>query len=83
MSSKGSTAPPDLKRLLDKRMAVSLNGKRKVVGILRGFDVYCNLVLEEALEITSKNEALEAGTLVVRGNSIVTLEALEPVQSGA
>ncbi len=53
------------------------------MGILRGFDIYCNLVLEESLEITSKNETIDAGTLVVRGNSIVTIEALEPVQSNA
>ena len=74
-------APPDLKRLLDKRLAISLNGKRKVVGILRGFDQFLNLVVEETLEIGGANEATEIGTIVVRGNSIISLEALEPVAS--
>ena len=64
---------------MDKRLAVSLNGNRKVVGILRGFDQFVNLVLEETLEINANNEAVDCGTIVVRGNSVISMEALEPV----
>lgn len=58
---------------------VSLNGKRKVVGVLRGFDNFLNLVLEECLEITKENTTVDCGTVVIRGNSVVTIEALEAV----
>ena len=58
---------------------MSLNGKRKVVGILRGFDQFLNVVLEETIEVDSKNQTHEVGTIVIRGNSIVTMEPLEAV----
>jgi hypothetical protein len=32
-------AQPELKRYLDKRLFVQLNGSRKVIGVLRGYDV--------------------------------------------
>ncbi|RKL13946.1 hypothetical protein BFJ68_g6763 [Fusarium oxysporum] len=32
-------AQPELKKYLDKRLFVQLNGSRKVIGILRGYDV--------------------------------------------
>ncbi len=62
-------------------LTVSLNGRRKVVGLLRGFDNFLNIVLESALEITKENTTVELGTIVVRGASIVTLEPLEAVGS--
>ena len=40
-----------------------------------------NLVIEETLEIGANNEATDCGTIVVRGNSVVSMEALEPVAS--
>ncbi|MCJ1361272.1 Serine/threonine-protein kinase smg1 [Acarospora aff. strigata] len=33
-------AQPELKKYLDKRLFVQLNGSRKVIGVLRGYDVY-------------------------------------------
>ncbi|KAI4280769.1 MAG: hypothetical protein L6R38_004195 [Xanthoria sp. 2 TBL-2021] len=32
-------AQPELKKYLDKRLFVQLNGSRKVLGVLRGYDV--------------------------------------------
>lgn len=32
-------AQPELKKYLEKRLFVQLNGSRKVIGILRGYDV--------------------------------------------
>ncbi len=40
---------------------MSINGRRKVVGLLRGFDNFLNIVLESALEITKENTTLYAG----------------------
>lgn len=35
---------------MDKKLSLKLNGGRAVVGILRGFDPFMNLVLDEAVE---------------------------------
>jgi small nuclear ribonucleoprotein G len=38
-------AQPELKKYIDKRLFVQLNGSRKVIGVLRGYDVSCALLL--------------------------------------
>ena len=63
---------PELTRYLDKRIALQLNGNRSCTGILRGFDQFMNIVLEDTLKDDSS-----IGTVVIRGNSIVVMEALE------
>mmetsp|Transcript_21448 Transcript_21448/g.25885 ORF Transcript_21448/g.25885 Transcript_21448/m.25885 type:complete len:82 (-) Transcript_21448:377-622(-) len=71
---------PDLKRFMDKRLRLSLNGNRKVVGVLRGYDAFLNVVLEEAVhESTASGEPSPIGTIVLRGNSIIQFESLERV----
>lgn len=61
---------------LDKSVSVQLNGSRSVSGVLRGYDVFMNVTLAEAIE-HSQSEKLSLGTVVIRGNSIVSLEALD------
>ncbi|CAK7905959.1 small nuclear ribonucleoprotein G [[Candida] anglica] len=70
---------PELKSYMDKKLSVQLNGSRKVIGTLRGFDVFLNITLDEALEEQKNGEKLNIGTIVVRGNSIVSMEALEKI----
>ncbi|KAH9621944.1 hypothetical protein KSS87_000853 [Heliosperma pusillum] len=53
--------------------------KRMVVGTLRGFDQFMNLVVDNTEEVNG-NERNEIGMVVIRGNSVVTVEALEPVR---
>lgn len=63
----------------DKRLRLTLNGNRKVVGRLRGFDAFLNVVLEEAVdEKTTENDGF-IGQIVIRGNSIVQFETLERI----
>ncbi|KAK6139951.1 hypothetical protein DH2020_026327 [Rehmannia glutinosa] len=57
---------------------VKLNGNRMVVGTLRGFDQFMNLVIDNTVEVNG-NEKTDIGMVVIRGNSVVTVEALEPV----
>ncbi|KAF2858756.1 small nuclear ribonucleoprotein SmG [Piedraia hortae CBS 480.64] len=71
-------AQPELKRYLDKRVEVQLNGSRKVMGTLRGYDVFFNLVLDEATE-SKGDEKVRIGMCVVRGNSVVMMEALDRI----
>mmetsp|Transcript_5056 Transcript_5056/g.5901 ORF Transcript_5056/g.5901 Transcript_5056/m.5901 type:complete len:92 (+) Transcript_5056:134-409(+) len=81
---------PDLKRFMDKKLRLTLNGNRKVVGTLRGFDAFLNVVLEEAIdehhqssggggggENSDDPSSNYLGQIVIRGNSIVQFETLE------
>ncbi|PFH62815.1 hypothetical protein XA68_11827 [Ophiocordyceps unilateralis] len=70
---------PELKKYLDKRLFVQLNGSRKVVGILRGYDVFLNVVLDEAYEEKPNNVKIRLGMVVIRGNSVVMLEAMDRI----
>ena len=54
-----------------------LNGKREVVGVLRGFDQFMNLVLDDTQEIVGKKQKNDIGVVVIRGNSIIQMELLE------
>ena len=47
-----------------------------MTGTLRGFDQFMNIVLDAA---TDDRLGEEIGMVVVRGNSIVTMEALERI----
>eukprot|EP00307_Rebecca_sp_RCC1486_P005758 CAMPEP_0119405842 /NCGR_PEP_ID=MMETSP1335-20130426/393_1 /TAXON_ID=259385 /ORGANISM="Chrysoculter rhomboideus, Strain RCC1486" /LENGTH=75 /DNA_ID=CAMNT_0007429887 /DNA_START=28 /DNA_END=255 /DNA_ORIENTATION=+ len=73
MSGKG----PDLKKYMDKRLSVKLNGNRSLTGTLRGYDQFMNLVLDDTIEHASANEENKIGMVMVRGNSVVMMEALE------
>ena len=57
---------------------MSLNGNRTVVGTLRGYDAFLNVVLEEV----EQQEGQFLGQVVIRGNSIVQFEGLERVAGG-
>ncbi|KAL8679157.1 MAG: hypothetical protein Q9186_004548 [Xanthomendoza sp. 1 TL-2023] len=72
-------AQPELKKYLDKRLFVQLNGSRKVIGVLRGYDVFLNVVLDDAVEEKAGGEKVRLGMVVIRGNSVVMLEALERI----
>ncbi|XP_071377400.1 small nuclear ribonucleoprotein G isoform X2 [Centroberyx affinis] len=43
--------PPELKKFMDKKLSLKLNGGRHVQGILRGFDPFMNLVMDDCLEM--------------------------------
>lgn len=46
---------PDLKRYMDKVLSLKLNGNRQVIGVLRGYDAFMNLVLDNAKELPKGN----------------------------
>ncbi|KAI1278008.1 Small nuclear ribonucleoprotein G [Halotydeus destructor] len=71
--------PPELKKYMDKRLSLRLNGQRVVTGVLRGFDPFMNLVVDEAFEETKKGEKEPLGMVVIRGNNVVLLESLERI----
>ncbi|KAJ1735418.1 hypothetical protein H4S06_004787 [Coemansia sp. BCRC 34490] len=77
----GKTAGPELRAYMDKKLHLQLNANRSIVGVLRGYDAFMNLHLAEAHEEIGEGEYEPLGVVVVRGNSIVALEALEPIDA--
>ncbi|PIA15823.1 small nuclear ribonucleo protein [Coemansia reversa NRRL 1564] len=75
----GRSTAPELKQYMDKKLLLQLNADRRVIGRLRGYDAFMNLNLEDAHEVISEEQSLPLGQTVVRGNSIIALEALEPI----
>ncbi|XP_077288302.1 small nuclear ribonucleoprotein G [Arctopsyche grandis] len=71
--------PPELKKFMDKKMSLKLNGGRAVSGILRGFDPFMNLVLDETVEECKDGQKNTIGMVVIRGNSIIMLESLDRI----
>jgi len=59
---------------MEKRLFVQLNDNRKVLGVLRGYDVFLNIVLDDAVEEKPGGERQRLGMVVIRGNSVVMLE---------
>ncbi|XP_047554209.1 small nuclear ribonucleoprotein G-like [Lutra lutra] len=71
--------PPKLKKCMDQKLSLKLNGDRHVQGILRGFNPFMNLVIDECVEMATHGQQNNTGTVVVRGDPIIRLEALERV----
>ena len=71
--------PPELKKFMEKKVCLKMNGGRQISGILRGFDPFMNLVVDESVEETKAGDRNTIGMVVVRGNSIILLEALERI----
>ncbi len=59
-------------QFMDKKLFVHLQGGRKVSGTLRGYDLFLNLVIDDAIEETVPAQKNPIGT-VVRLMNIVEL----------
>ncbi len=69
---------PNLDLYLDKKLNIKLNANRRVIGTLRGYDQFMNLVLDKAEEIT-KTGNVSVGTLMIRGNSVIMWESIDKI----
>ena len=64
---------------MDKKLSLKLNGGRHVQGMLQGLDPLMNLRIDECVEVATRGQQHNVGMVVIRGNSIVILAALEGV----
>ncbi len=71
--------PPELKKYMDKQVLTKLNGGRVVEGTLRGFDPFMNVVVDDGVEIRKNSDRVRIGVCVIRGSSIVMLEAMDRI----
>ena len=51
-------------QLMDRQLFVHLQAGRKVSGKLRGYDVFLNIVLDDAVEETNAADKQKMGTVV-------------------
>ena len=51
---------------MDKRLFVNVQANRKISGVLRGFDIFMNLVLDDATDETNAATKTPLGTIVRR-----------------
>ncbi|CAK8985319.1 unnamed protein product [Durusdinium trenchii] len=58
---------------MEKRLDLKLTANRHVVGVLRGYDQFMNIVLDNTVEIVSPTEKNEIGMVVIRGPSTETV----------
>eukprot|EP00187_Rhodella_violacea_P014399 CAMPEP_0184715418 /NCGR_PEP_ID=MMETSP0314-20130426/5351_1 /TAXON_ID=38298 /ORGANISM="Rhodella maculata, Strain CCMP 736" /LENGTH=149 /DNA_ID=CAMNT_0027178551 /DNA_START=93 /DNA_END=543 /DNA_ORIENTATION=- len=65
-----ATYLPEMKKLMEKRLSVQLNGNRDIEGTLRGYDHFMNIVLDDCVEKRAADaERVPLGMVMVRGNS--------------
>ncbi|KAG6837921.1 Serine/threonine-protein kinase smg1 [Arthromyces matolae] len=55
---------PELKKFMDKKLFIHLQGGRKVSGVLRGYDLFLNVVLDDSVEETVTAQKHPIGTVV-------------------
>ena len=65
-----------LEKSVDKRISLLLKDNRVLEGKLTGYDDNMNLVLEETVETTANQEERRLGTVVLRGNNVVSISIL-------
>jgi U6 snRNA-associated Sm-like protein LSm1 len=66
---------------LDKKLLVILRDGKKIIGTLRSFDQFANVVLEGALERITVGELycdLPLGLYIIRGENVVLIGELDP-----
>lgn len=51
-------------QFMDKKLFVHLQGGRKVSGVLRGYDLFLNLVIDDAMEESTPAQKHPIGTVV-------------------
>ena len=64
-----------LENSMNKKISLLLKDSRILEGKLVGFDDYMNMVLENTEE-TFKDEVRRLGTIIIRGNNVVSISPI-------
>ncbi len=60
-----------LKSSITKNVLIDVKGNREYSGILEGYDVYMNIVLQNASEIINKENRGVYDRILVRGDNVI------------
>jgi len=71
---------PDLRNYLNLKLDIKINANRRIEGVLRGYDQFMNLVLEDCSEISTLDKKTPIGTVMIRGNSVIMWECIDKVK---
>ncbi len=72
MAKREANRPLDvLNRALNTPVLVRLKGGREFRGVLNGYDIHMNLVLQDAEEIQNGEVVRKLGSVVIRGDTVV------------
>jgi small nuclear ribonucleoprotein G len=63
--------PPELKMWMEKKVTLLLSKKQAVKGIMRGFDHFLNIVLDQAV---LEKDNTNLGTVIIRGQNIIAIQ---------
>lgn len=55
---------------LNKEVTVSLVGGRTVTGVVKSFDIYTNLVLDNVIEYINEKFKRELGIVIIKGTMV-------------
>jgi len=80
------TASVSLVEEVDKKIMVILRDGRNLVGTMRSFDQYANVVLEQTVERTfvgNKYCEKALGVFIIRGENVVLLSEIDVVKEAA
>lgn len=71
----------ELSKYLDKWLDIRLNGNWNVAGVLKGFDSFMNVVLDNAVEHDGQDleKSRKLGIVFIRGNSILLWKCLDKI----
>ena len=71
----------ELSKYLDKWLDIRLNGNWNVAGVLKGFDSFMNVVLDNAVEHDGIDleKSRKLGIVFIRGNSILLWKCLDKI----
>ena len=62
-----------MEKSINKRISLLLKDNRVLEGKLVGYDDYMNMVLEETIEHSPTQDDRRLGTVVLRGNNVVSI----------
>ncbi|KAK9454060.1 hypothetical protein V1511DRAFT_502605 [Dipodascopsis uninucleata] len=75
------TTAAQLVDCVDKKLIVVLRDGRKLIGILRSFDQYANLVLQDTVEritVEAMYSDIPRGVYIIRGENVVLVGEIDP-----
>jgi small nuclear ribonucleoprotein len=64
-----------LEKAMDQKLSLLLKDSRVIEGKLTGYDEYMNMVLIDAEETLNENKR-RLGTVILRGNNVVSISIL-------